>query len=450
MKIRITALIFSVAMLVVLLTGCACQHEWTEATCLIPKTCNLCQETEGVALGHIWGDATYDTPKTCSRCDTTEGDPILPDFEKYGLSCNVQEGYKYPFITSCATNPTEKTTGSLVVSNYQVFESDEAHFAKEGYEWRCIDCVISFTDENANNYLFSWADFWTSYYDIEGWNKNNKIIKVEENEKIINHEIIIDGQIFIITCISETEFWDDCYKIKYYTHVPIGFDGVVIGFRDPSVEWEKDMNVYDVVDENTLLLRMDEKTLKSNKLVTDIPEGTMKMVMVPKTVVANYLEATPWSITWNFEWDSEGYPIRVIWKTSGDSTYSVFIKKGSDFYVANTTKNGIDKLEDDDFRIFKSMHPYRYGAGWYTGYAERSHTMLCLQFADGTREEPTISRSYYELPDGHVHDEECLEYLYADFTYNDYGKPIRIDTYNLQEKLAGYAEIEWMEIEIQP
>lgn len=54
MKIRITALIFSVAMLAVLLTGCGCEHEWAEATCRTPKTCNLCRETEGEALGHTW------------------------------------------------------------------------------------------------------------------------------------------------------------------------------------------------------------------------------------------------------------------------------------------------------------------------------------------------------------------------------------------------------------
>ena len=111
MKIRITAMILSVAMLAVLLTGCACQHEWADATCLAPKTCNLCQTTEGEALGHSWAEvtcaapktctacgetegealphtwveATYQAPKTCTECGATEGEPLLTLFDELGL-----------------------------------------------------------------------------------------------------------------------------------------------------------------------------------------------------------------------------------------------------------------------------------------------------------------------------------------------------------------------------
>lgn len=76
MKIRITALIFSVAMLAVLLTGCGCEHEWAEATCRTPKTCNLCRETEGEALGHTWAEVTCAAPKTCTACGETEGEAL--------------------------------------------------------------------------------------------------------------------------------------------------------------------------------------------------------------------------------------------------------------------------------------------------------------------------------------------------------------------------------------
>ena len=55
------------------LTACGCEHEWTEATCLTPKTCTLCQEIEGEALGHTWKNATCTAPKTCETCRETEG-----------------------------------------------------------------------------------------------------------------------------------------------------------------------------------------------------------------------------------------------------------------------------------------------------------------------------------------------------------------------------------------
>ena len=48
-------------------------HEWKDATCLTPKTCVTCGETEGTALGHKWQDATCLTPKTCVTCGETEG-----------------------------------------------------------------------------------------------------------------------------------------------------------------------------------------------------------------------------------------------------------------------------------------------------------------------------------------------------------------------------------------
>jgi len=58
------------------LTGCACKHQWSEATCLTPKTCILCEETEGEPAGHKWVDATCEFPKTCSVCSAIEGNPL--------------------------------------------------------------------------------------------------------------------------------------------------------------------------------------------------------------------------------------------------------------------------------------------------------------------------------------------------------------------------------------
>lgn len=70
-KISITAIILAILLL---LTGCNCEHEWVEANCITAKTCSLCEETEGAPLGHSWIAATCTTPKTCENCDTTEGE----------------------------------------------------------------------------------------------------------------------------------------------------------------------------------------------------------------------------------------------------------------------------------------------------------------------------------------------------------------------------------------
>ena len=60
--------------LVLAITGCSCKHEWTDATCQLPKTCTLCGETEGEPLPHNWIDATCTAPKTCTLCAATEGE----------------------------------------------------------------------------------------------------------------------------------------------------------------------------------------------------------------------------------------------------------------------------------------------------------------------------------------------------------------------------------------
>ena len=85
--------------LILLLTGCGCEHEWFVATCSAPKTCSLCGQTEGEALPHTWQDADCVTPKTCSVCKLTEGEALGHTWQdatctevKVCTVCQVTEG----------------------------------------------------------------------------------------------------------------------------------------------------------------------------------------------------------------------------------------------------------------------------------------------------------------------------------------------------------------------
>ena len=60
-------------LLVTLLTGCTCEHEWQASTCLAPKTCIHCGETQGKVRAHDWGSTACNDPKPCTVCGTTEG-----------------------------------------------------------------------------------------------------------------------------------------------------------------------------------------------------------------------------------------------------------------------------------------------------------------------------------------------------------------------------------------
>ena len=73
MKSTRTFFLLSILCCLLLLSGCQCEHEWTDATCLTAKTCTRCGETEGEPLGHSWTDATCTAPQTCAACGVTEG-----------------------------------------------------------------------------------------------------------------------------------------------------------------------------------------------------------------------------------------------------------------------------------------------------------------------------------------------------------------------------------------
>ena len=59
--------------------GAPAGHSWTDATCTAPKTCTVCAATEGEAADHVWTDATTEAPKTCTLCGATEGNRIITD-----------------------------------------------------------------------------------------------------------------------------------------------------------------------------------------------------------------------------------------------------------------------------------------------------------------------------------------------------------------------------------
>lgn len=102
------------AIICVLLSGCGHTHEWLDASCTTPKTCNECGETEGEPLGHSWNEATCTSPKTCSRCNATEGEALGHDWKdatctdaKICSRCGFTEGdpLGHEWIEATCTEP---------------------------------------------------------------------------------------------------------------------------------------------------------------------------------------------------------------------------------------------------------------------------------------------------------------------------------------------------------
>lgn len=293
------------------LCGCQCRHEWVEADCVTPQTCAKCGETEGDALGHIWQEANYQDPETCTVCGETKGAPLPAAFEEHDLEINLHENRHYTgdstytalgfepihgfsYVTCCYKNETKKTTANLYICNYRIFESDDTHKAVDGYEWRAFDVEIDFHDENAWDYGYTWANCWENYYDIEGWDNSSSDIADTQWEYLIDqaegyslHNISYHGESYPVIITQENTANDGWSLIdygdgnvvnhsvahaNYYACVPVGYDGVVIGFYDAAIKWEDGMYIYDLADENTLFFRMGALDESIQERVADFME----------------------------------------------------------------------------------------------------------------------------------------------------------------------------------
>lgn len=127
LKRTLTAVLLVVCIL--MLTGCSCNHVWTEADCVNAKTCSKCQETQGTALGHDWRSATCKTAKSCTRCTAIQGVPLGHTLEKRTkitdlVTCSA---FTEQYCTVCnlviASNAT--TLDTLVQDNLFLFTPEE-------------------------------------------------------------------------------------------------------------------------------------------------------------------------------------------------------------------------------------------------------------------------------------------------------------------------------------
>lgn len=89
---NIFLLVIITIMLASVLSGCGCEHKWQAATCLTPRTCTLCGQTEGKLRSHEWGSTACDAPEGCVVCGTLEGIELSHEWGGDGRIC-VRCGY---------------------------------------------------------------------------------------------------------------------------------------------------------------------------------------------------------------------------------------------------------------------------------------------------------------------------------------------------------------------
>ena len=126
-KMRMLSVLLAVVMLLTLLAGCTCKHEWKDADCGAPKTCTLCGETEGEkTANHEWKDATTEAPKTCAVCGLTEGERIITDERFTTAACQDLFGNWNGELTMSAQDMGLDANGMITVCLELFFGPDGA------------------------------------------------------------------------------------------------------------------------------------------------------------------------------------------------------------------------------------------------------------------------------------------------------------------------------------
>ena len=182
---------------------------------------------------HNWVPANYQEPETCSVCGETQGDVLTPVSEEIGFETDLQVGERYSFTTGSLEDPAAKVMGTLVISDYSVFESDISHEAMEGYEWKSATFSLTFPEDEAYSYNF--YRFALDYYDPI-LAENQTITEENDSEEW--------GTYTANYCGKETEFvyhverlvndvQYDSFRVS--VQVPTGYDGALYGVLDSEV-----------------------------------------------------------------------------------------------------------------------------------------------------------------------------------------------------------------------
>lgn len=202
---------------------------------------------------------------------TTEENLIRLFSETYGLTGNF-ENLTEVFMAAYENEGIDldaRTTAQATVTDYQVFDSDETHEAKEGYEWKTVEIEVVFSDENAQNYGSYLRYNHDDYYQKDEENgeensgENSEYVDDWDNEKtyVINWK----GQEYAeCRAIRESEMGDwvedaagslsMTYTLRVAFLLPKGYDGKLLSLID--VGYMGTVNNFAYADDNTLIFRL--------------------------------------------------------------------------------------------------------------------------------------------------------------------------------------------------
>jgi len=155
-------------------------HKWIEATCNTPKTCEICNVTEGTVTEHIWEKATCTVPKICSECGMEDGEPLSKDKTHTWRDATCTEAKTCMVCGKTEGNTIAHSPGEWIVTD------DGTSEAQGTRQRKCIVCENVIETEQFDSPSKKIADIIKSVVrEFSGEAGNIEVISVTDNGSLI-------------------------------------------------------------------------------------------------------------------------------------------------------------------------------------------------------------------------------------------------------------------------
>ena len=172
--------------------------------------------------------------------------PLPSEMEQAGYTEFMEVGVQYLFTTDANSANPVPTTGEVMITSYEVFDSAEGYPAKEGYEWRVVTMEATYFDDNARWYGIKLTNCSEDYYNT----KLHDDSITEPDEDGFETSMVIYNGIPMEAYERYTGEWsgwhdgeggrrENTLRAKYEYLMPKGYDGRVAGFVNSKNEWVK-------------------------------------------------------------------------------------------------------------------------------------------------------------------------------------------------------------------
>ena len=175
--------------------------------------------------------------------ETYQNRDTAPDFEKLGIICDIEVGVPVSVSSVDYNRYGYVIPGTMTVERYEVFQSDDRHAPKDGYEWRSVTFTLDFRGVNANSFGVASLKYCrTDYYHIRLFDET--CVFGEQGE--FSAAILWNG--------VQTEMYGRFvretpvryfYRYTYDIQVPTGYDGFVAGFMVDAVYDPEGSHLYE-------------------------------------------------------------------------------------------------------------------------------------------------------------------------------------------------------------